>query len=306
MAAVKYAPPAIPPKKKYRTISISQPGALGIGPSLAPAAIAKRQDRAHAHDQRRADREQRVDDDVALGQLWILGQIVRRRFGEQQEEGVEASQESLGVRAVELGLLEAHALQGLHALLGLGDQLVPEAELNRLGRAGLGARGAEAVVDPIVAEGALLGGPGLLVEAHDSKRARRDAVPAAVADVLVDVDGAVLGPVDRAVRARIEATRLGAVLADVGHEQPRHVSGLLGLLDEAHEPVRLVGEMGMVLVAAGPLRELGAQLVPRLARDLTGAAPDAQGGVGEHRQRAGHGYTTPFFTLQRNALVSWM
>src|SRR5438045_2822834 len=58
MAAVKYAPPAIPPRKKYQTISISQPGVLSIATSLA--ARAERQHRAEADDERRSDRQERV------------------------------------------------------------------------------------------------------------------------------------------------------------------------------------------------------------------------------------------------------
>ena len=96
------------------------------------------------------------------------------------------------------------------------------------------------------------------------------------------------------------------MLADVRHEQPRQVAGGLGLLDEAHEPEGLVREVGVVLIGPGPLRYLQAELVPLLARDLTRPAADAQRRVGEHRQRAGHGYTTPFCTLHTKAFVSWM
>src|SRR5207245_10875264 len=65
-------------------------------------------------------------------------------------------------------------------------------------------------------------------------------------------------------------------------------------------------EVRVVLVRAGPVGLLEPELVPLLARHLARATADAQGGVGEHRQRARHGYTTPFFTLHRKALVSWM
>src|SRR6202040_2179806 len=170
----------------------------------------------------------------------------------------------------------------------------------------LGAGGAEPVVDTIVAEGALVGAPGVVVEGHHPERARADAVPAAVADALVDVDGAVLGALDGSGRAGIEATRLRAVLADVRHEEPLQLAVRLGLLDEAHQAVGLVGEVGVVLIGAGPLRLFHRQFVPLLARDLAGAAADAQRGVGEHRERTSHGYTSPFFTLQRKAFVSWM
>src|SRR4030095_13819264 len=156
MAAVKYAPPAIPPRKKYQTIIISQCGVLSLRAPLV--AVAECQEHAEAYGQGRTDGEQRVDDDVALRQLGIVRQVVSRRLGQQTEERVEAAQEAPGVGAVQLRVLEAHLLERLHALLRLAHQLVAEAELDGLGRARLGAGRAQAVVDPIVAEGALRGG----------------------------------------------------------------------------------------------------------------------------------------------------
>src|SRR6266404_1439586 len=176
MAAVKYAPPAMPPRKKYQTIIISQWGGLSIGPSLAP--FPEREHDAEAYHQRRADRQQRVDDDVALGQPGLLREVVGRRLGQEQEEGIEAAQEAAGVGAVELGVLEAQALERLHALGRLLHQVVAEAELDRLGRAGLGAGGPQAVVDAVVTEGALLRGARLLVEGDHAEGARRHAVAA--------------------------------------------------------------------------------------------------------------------------------
>src|SRR5881296_907421 len=298
----------MPPKKKYRTIIIPHSGVLSMPTSVPPPAITEREERAEPDEDGRADREQRVDDDVALRDLRILREVVRGRLRQQQEKRVQATQEALLIGPVKLGVLEAHRLQGLHTLAGLGDQLVAEPELDGLGRTGLGARGAKAVVDAVVAERALPGGPGVLVEADDAERARRHAVATPVAGVLVDVDRAELRPVDGAGGARVQTSRVSAVLADVGHQQPREVTTRAGArrFHEAHQPERGIGEVGVVLVAAGPLRLLHAELVPLLARDLTGPAADSEGGVREHRERARHRYTTPFFTLQTKAFVSWM
>src|SRR5205814_581785 len=139
MAAVKYAPPAMPPRKKYQTISIPQSGVLSIAASIP--ARPEREQRTKTHDHGRADRQQRGD---------------------------------------------------------------------------------------------------------DAERARRHAVAAPVADVLVDVDGPEFRPVDRAGRTRVETAGVRAVLADVGHEQPRHLALRLRLLDEADQPERLVGEVRVV------------------------------------------------------------
>src|SRR5207244_10341217 len=87
-------------------------------------ALAEREKRADADEDRRADGEQRVDDDVALRTLRVLRQIVGRRLRQQQEKRVEAAEETAAVRTVELGVLEAHRLESLHALVRLGDQLV--------------------------------------------------------------------------------------------------------------------------------------------------------------------------------------
>src|SRR2546427_6952224 len=92
MAAVKYAPPAMPPRKKYQTMSQCQSGDLSIAVVLRLAAwrlaawrlaawrlaawrlagwrlaapLAERHEGAHAHQERRAHREERIHLHVAL------------------------------------------------------------------------------------------------------------------------------------------------------------------------------------------------------------------------------------------------
>src|SRR3982074_3756092 len=79
MAAVKYAPPAMPPRKKYQTMSQCQSGDLSIAVVLRIAAwgiaawgmaapLAERHEGAHAHQERRAHREERIHFHVALRQ----------------------------------------------------------------------------------------------------------------------------------------------------------------------------------------------------------------------------------------------
>src|SRR5882724_8387071 len=215
MAAVKYAPPAMPPMKKYQTMRRCQSGVLTISiAALLSAAVAEGHEGAHPDEQRRAHRQERVHQDVPLGQERFLREVVGGRLVEEEEEGVEPAEGAIAVGPVELGARIAHLLELRHALLRLGHQLVAEAELDGLGGAGLGAGRPQPVVDAVVAEGALVGPPGVVVVGHHPERARAHAVPAAVADVLIDVHGAVLGPVDGAGGAGIEAARLGAVLAD--------------------------------------------------------------------------------------------
>src|SRR5207247_4998908 len=153
------------------------------------------------------------------------------------EEGVQAAQRPFGVGAVQLRLLVAHLLERCDPLVGLSHQLIAEPELDGLRWARLRAGWPQAVVDAVVAERALVGPSRVVIEGHDPEGARADAVAAAIADILVDVDRAELGPVDRPRRARVEAARLGAVLAHIRHEEPGELAVGLRLLDEADEAV---------------------------------------------------------------------
>src|SRR5207248_10385210 len=103
----------------------------------------------------------------------------------------------------------------------------------------------------VVAKGALPRDT-LLVHRDDAERAPRNAVAAAVADVLLDIDRVVLGPSDRACWAHLEAARLDAVLADVRHHQPAPADavwiGNVELLDELDVTKRRSRELHRVVV----------------------------------------------------------
>ena len=147
------------------------------------------------------------------------------------------------------------------ALRGHLEQLVVRPELDRIGRAGLRARRLEAVLEPVVAERALRGAAVDRVAVDHAERARRDAVPAAVADVRLQHDGLELGADQRAGRARVQAAGVRAVLADVGHEHPVAEAGertlvLLGGGDEVDAVGREVDR------ARGALRQLHEAHVP--------------------------------------------
>src|SRR6195952_5529597 len=82
---------------------------------------------------------------------------------------------------------------------------------------------------PVVAQGALPHPAVVLTLVDDAVRTRRNAVAAAVADVLLHHDGAELGADQRAGRAHVEAGGVGAVLADVRGHQPAELGRLVGL-----------------------------------------------------------------------------
>src|SRR6185503_18708733 len=184
------------------------------------------------------------------------------------------------------------------------------AELDRVGRAGLRAGGLVAPLQPVVAERALPDAAVLLLAELESEdlrgrvvRVPRDvalvehaegtsghAVAAAVADVLLHDDRAVLGAEERAGRADVETRGVRAVLADVGAHQPaqrvhavlRRAVQRLVLLDERDVAPRVRAQLRRVVVRlARPDHPVLGNEVPLLAGDLAGLAADADRGVGE-------------------------
>src|SRR5436190_5504971 len=137
-----------------------------------------------------------------------------------------------------------------------------------------------------------------LAPVEDAERAGGHAVAAAVADVRLDDDGAVLGSEQRAGRADVEAGRVRAVLADVRAHQPAEgvarVRGRvdarlvaveaerLALLDERDVAPRVRAQLGRVVVRlARPDTAVVGDQVPFLAGHLAGLAADADRGVRE-------------------------
>src|SRR5207248_1379826 len=146
------------------------------------------------------------------------------------------------------------------------------------GRARLRAGRFQSVLEPVVAERALVHAAvaAELALRDDAERTGRDAVAAAVADVVLDHDGAELGAHDRAGRADVEAAGMSAVLADVGAHQPAEVAVLRALLYEGDMPPGIRVELaGVVVGLARPDEPVLRDEVPLLARDLAGLAADA-------------------------------
>src|SRR5215831_20157588 len=181
----------MPPRKKYQTMYHSHCGAATKCSGMAlllPAAIAERDDGAHDAEDRRHQRAHVAPDVVASGQHRVLraGQPVGLGLVHEEEEGVQAA---VLLVAVEPGLRHALSLELGHPGAGYLPHLVEVAELDRLGGAGLGTGGDEVVLEPRVAERALLGEARLLVESDHVIGTGRDAVAAAVAHFRLDVDG---------------------------------------------------------------------------------------------------------------------
>src|SRR6266545_2917741 len=158
--------------------------------------------------------------------------------------------------------------------------------LDGLGRARRGAGRHQPVTDPVVAQRALPRPPVALTLVDDAVRARRNAVPATVADVLLHHDRAKLGAKQRPGRADVQARRVGTVLADIGHHEPAHVAGLLAigarlLYEGDMAPGVRAQPTGVVVGHAEQVQPVVGYAVPLLARDLARLAADADAGVGE-------------------------
>src|SRR5205085_3877831 len=143
----------------------------------------------------------------------------------QQEEGVQPAGARLIplIGAVEIRLVHAAAMELFDPLAGLHPQLDELAILDRAGRARLGADRHHVRLQPVVAERALPRAAVVLVTRDHAEWTGDDAIPAAIADVRLDIDGAELGPDDGARRARFEARGVSAVLADVAEHQPGEI-----------------------------------------------------------------------------------
>src|SRR5216683_16208 len=261
-------------------------------------------DRQH-HRPQRGPQGRRLE--IARRHARIRREAVDLRLVHEQVEGVEPAEHGL-VGPVQIGA-------GLPGLVELSDpapghllQIGDRAEVDGLGRAGLGARGLEAHLHPVIAERAFLGGARHRVEADHPEGARADAIPAAVARVRLDDHRVELGPDDGAGRTHLEAAGVRAVLADVAHHEPAPVLAVgAELLDELHVPPVGAVELARIVVAV-PAEDAdaavsGRELVPLLAGHLTRLAPDAHGRVGEETHRLRH---QAFSTLHTKALASWI
>src|SRR5690349_6488074 len=121
-------------------------------------------------------------------------------------------------------------------------QVAELTELDRVGRARLRARRLLVVLEPVVTERALPHAAIALALVEHAEGTGGNAIPAAIAHVLLHHDGVELRAEECAGRADVQARGLGAVLADVrGHEpaETLFVLDLRGLLDELHVTPRV-------------------------------------------------------------------
>src|SRR6266516_1990945 len=204
-------------------------------------------------------------------------------------------------------------------------ELLDLAKEDRISRTRFGARGLYAILEPIVAQCALVRMVvAMIVACDDAKGTGHDAVATAVADILLHVHGVELGANDGSRRTGFVTGGVCTVLAYVTVHQPaiaveererrarwrlcwrilrcdrlcveKWQHGLIGLaacrlsasdlLDELHMSPRCRAQLLRIVVARpAPEGLRGGELIPLLASDLAGFTPDTETGVGEEAQR---------------------
>src|SRR5262249_15327416 len=153
-------------------------------------------------------------------------------------------------RAVKISFGHPPILQFIDAPARLRSQLLDRAELYGIGRAGLRASRLDAVLLPVVTERAFASMAVWFAAAYDAERASRDAIAAAVADVLLHVNIAEFVVDDGACRTCLLAGRLDAMLANIAHHQPaaRAISAAaVELFDERDVAPGLAGQTDRVV-----------------------------------------------------------
>src|SRR3984893_6771946 len=118
----------------------------------------------------------------------LVPQAVHRGAGHEKVERIQAGVRRARGLAIQIGNGNALAMKLLDAPPGTLPQLIHRPELDRLGRARLGAGWHEAVALSVIAERTLVRMAVKAGPSDQSKRAGSDAVRAAGADVRLNVD----------------------------------------------------------------------------------------------------------------------
>lgn len=151
--------------------------------------------------------------------------------------------------------------------------------MNGAGWTGLHAGRLLPDADAVHAQGAFVYPVILFIEARDIKRTARDAVPAADAVVLLEIDDPV-GVLDNCPgrRARLQAARIFTVHAAVFADQPLQPAVLVGFAKAHHRP-GFGTQIRRIVVHPNAVPYLVANIVPLRTGHLTGLTAHAGGDV---------------------------
>src|SRR5947209_1289185 len=106
-------------------------------------------------------------------------------------------------------------------------EFVEISELNRFGRTRLGAGRCHPILLAVITQRAFPGSAVVFSSVDYSEGTVYDAVATAIADIRLNIDTVELGSHDRAGGTAFEAARAGAVLTNIGGEQPRECARIL-------------------------------------------------------------------------------
>jgi hypothetical protein len=142
-------------------------------------------------------------------------QIVTTRIAAQDKHRVYSPQAGSGC-IVKNGVCHSTPLELRDPVVSFCLQLANLPKFDGLGRTSLRACRYQSCLLPVITERALEGAPIIWIALDYSKRTRNHTVPAAIADIRLNIDAAKLGAHDRAGGTSLQAAGIFAMLADVG------------------------------------------------------------------------------------------
>src|SRR5260370_37980889 len=146
-------------------------------------------------------------------------EIVRFGFYQNHKDRVDSDYAGF-LRVVKTRVAISSVLELLHAILAALLELFQIAELNGLCWACLGARRNQSRFLPVIEECALKSATVLRALVNHSKRTRDDTISATIAHIRLDKHGTPFRAHNRAGRTRFKAPGIGAMLTDIGKENP--------------------------------------------------------------------------------------
>jgi len=170
-------------------------------------------------------------------------QIVRFGFSQNHKERVDSAYAGF-LRIVNTCVVISAVLELLHAILAALLEFFKIAELDGLCRACFGAGRNQPRFLPVIAECALKSATVVRALVDHSKRTRDDTISATIAHIRLDKHRTHFRAHNRAGRTRFKTPGIGAMLTDIGKENPAEgifrIRGLrpgnFGLLQKKNMP----------------------------------------------------------------------
>ena len=154
------------------------------------------------------------------GTSWEIERVRRPVKHEHRVQATDAAGAAKLIVPVESSLVQTLFFQRRDPFPPRLSQLPDRSKSDRTGRAGGGASRSKPSAQSVVAEGALVRPTVRVIELRNAEGTRGDAVPTAIADIILDDHAPEFSADDGAGRTRIQATGMNAMLADVAEHEP--------------------------------------------------------------------------------------